>query len=144
MTDEPGDRVGGDKVGGDKITVGDISGSSGVAIGREARATVTQGGATPPEDLFQDIYRRLDEMAKPEPQKVEDAKELVREIQQEAEKEEEADESVLARKFRMLAMMGPDILDVVTATLVSPAAGIGMVVKKVAAKAREEAGLSAA
>lgn len=144
MTDEPDDRVGGDKVGGDKITVGDISGSSGVAIGREARATVTQGGATPREDLFQDIYRRLDELAKPEPQKVEDAKELVREIQQETEKEEEADESVLARKFRMLAMMGTDILDVVTATLVSPVAGISMVVKKVAAKAREEAGLSAA
>jgi len=33
-----GDVVGGDKVGGDKIAVGDISGSSGLAIGRGAQA----------------------------------------------------------------------------------------------------------
>ena len=33
-----GDMVGGDKVSGDKITVGDISGSSGIAIGRGAQA----------------------------------------------------------------------------------------------------------
>jgi hypothetical protein len=37
--------------------------------------------------------------------------------------------------------MGPDILDVVTATLVNPAAGIGIAIKKIAQKAREEAGL---
>ena len=35
-----GDKVGGDKTGGDKITVGDISGSSGIAIGAGARAEV--------------------------------------------------------------------------------------------------------
>jgi hypothetical protein len=33
-----GDYVQGDKVGGDKITVGDISGSTGVAIGAKAQA----------------------------------------------------------------------------------------------------------
>ncbi len=36
-----GDMVQGNKVGGDKITVGNISGSSGVAIGRGASANVT-------------------------------------------------------------------------------------------------------
>ena len=36
-----GDVVSGDKVGGDKISVGNISGSSGIAIGRGASATVT-------------------------------------------------------------------------------------------------------
>lgn len=44
-----GDKVAGDKVGGDKITVGNITGSSGVAIGQGASAivtTVTTGGAT--------------------------------------------------------------------------------------------------
>ena len=35
-----GDKTGGDKVGGDKISVGDISNSSGVAIGRDASAEV--------------------------------------------------------------------------------------------------------
>ena len=38
-----GDKVAGDKVKGDKISVGDISGSSGVAIGRGASATVNSG-----------------------------------------------------------------------------------------------------
>jgi len=33
-----GDKVGGDKVDGDKTTVGDISNSSGIAIGRESRS----------------------------------------------------------------------------------------------------------
>lgn len=36
-----GDKVAGDKVGGDKIAVGNISGSSGIAIGRGATASVT-------------------------------------------------------------------------------------------------------
>lgn len=38
-----GDKTGGDKVSGDKISVGDISGSSGVAIGRGAQAKVNTG-----------------------------------------------------------------------------------------------------
>ena len=38
-----GDEVHGDKVGGDKISVGDISGSSGVAIGRGAQVSVSHG-----------------------------------------------------------------------------------------------------
>lgn len=44
------DRIGGDQAGGDKITVGDISGSTGIAIGRYASAranTINQ---------LQDIY----------------------------------------------------------------------------------------
>jgi hypothetical protein len=36
-----GDYVGGDKIGGDKISVGNITGSTGLAIGRDANATVT-------------------------------------------------------------------------------------------------------
>jgi hypothetical protein len=37
------DEVHGNKVGRDKITVEDISGSVGIAIGCSARATMTQG-----------------------------------------------------------------------------------------------------
>ncbi len=36
--------------------------------------------------------------------------------------------------------MAPDILDVVTATLVNPAAAIGVAIQKIAKKAREENG----
>jgi hypothetical protein len=37
-------------------------------------------------------------------------------------------------------MMAPDILEVVVATLVNPVLGIGVVVNKIAKKAKEEAG----
>jgi len=40
-----GDYVQGDKVDGDKITTGDISGSTGIAIGAKAQTTVTRKGA---------------------------------------------------------------------------------------------------
>ncbi len=75
---------------------------------------------------------------------IEDAKAAVEEVRAEAEKGEEADEKFLARQFRNIARMGPDILDVVTAALVNPAAGIAAVLRKVAEKAREEAGLEPA
>ena len=66
-----GDKVAGDKVGGDKITVGNISGSSGVAIGRGAKATVTTttitAGAAGDGSLFEQLQvlaaRQSPEMA---------------------------------------------------------------------------------
>ncbi|MCB8922545.1 MAG: hypothetical protein H6662_13245 [Ardenticatenaceae bacterium] len=51
-----GDKVEGDKVTGDKITVGNISGSSGVAIGRGAAATVTTITQAAPQS--QDDFRQ--------------------------------------------------------------------------------------
>lgn len=38
-----GDKTGGDKVAGDKISVGNISGSTGVAIGSRAQVTINRG-----------------------------------------------------------------------------------------------------
>ncbi len=141
-----GDKViQGDQVSGDKITVGDISGSTGVAIGRGSSVTVSQGAdAAALAQMFSEMLARLDRLPGVNPQDVADAKDVVEEVRAEVEKGEEADESALARHLRNLARMGPDILDVVTATLVNPAAGIAMVVKKIAQKAREDAGLSSA
>lgn len=42
-----GDKIGGDKVTGDKITVGNISGSTGFAIGRSGQSTVNTPPAQP-------------------------------------------------------------------------------------------------
>lgn len=50
-----GDKVSGDKVGGDKITVGDISGSTGVAIGRGASANVTINAPQNREEFAQQL-----------------------------------------------------------------------------------------
>ncbi len=54
-----GDKAGGDKVKGDKITVGNISGSTGVAIGRGASAQVTIGGVPENKDEFNQQLQEL-------------------------------------------------------------------------------------
>ena len=61
-------------------------------------------------------------------------------IAHEAQKGDTADDTFLGRRLRNIKRMAPDIFDVVIATLVSPAAGLGMAVKKIAEKAKAEAG----
>jgi hypothetical protein len=136
-----GDKVMGDKVGGDKIQVGNISGSSGVAIGRGARATVTQGlSGDEIAKLFDSVYQRIE--ARPEDPTVdkEELTETVQRIEAEVAKGEAANPTKVERWLRTLASMADDIFEVTAASLVSPAAGIAAVIRKVAAKAREEAG----
>jgi hypothetical protein len=134
-----GDEVHGDKVGGDKITVGDISGSSGVAIGRGAQATVTQElGGEDIAKLFAEIYKQIE--ARPEDPDVdkEELTETVQKVQEEANKGEEANPKKVERWLKFLGSMAPDILDVTVACLTNPAAGVATVIRKVAEKAKEE------
>jgi hypothetical protein len=134
-----GDKVAGDKVLGDKITVGDITGSSGVAIGRGARATVRTGlSATDAVELFDAIYSKI--AARPDDPNVDkdEIKQAVGRVQQEASAGDQANQSKLGRLLKTLAGMAPDIFDVVVATLASPAAGFGVVVKKIAERAKAE------
>jgi hypothetical protein len=116
----------GDEVGGDKIAVGDISGSTGVAIGRGAQATVTRTGLSGDEiaRLFAAVYRRIE--ARPEDPDVdkEELTETVRKIQREAAKGEAANPNRVARWLKTLALMASDIFDVTVACLTSPVAGI--------------------
>lgn len=136
MPDEP---TGGS---GDHIKVGEISHSQNVAIGRHIRQTL----GSPPETAalaraFDEIRARLDALEGAQAEDVADAKETVAEIEQQVASGE-VEEGWLARRFRNLARMGPDILDVVTATLLNPAAGAATVVRKVAERARADAGLA--
>jgi hypothetical protein len=136
-----GDQVHGDKVGGDKITVGDITGSTGIAIGRGAQATVTQGlGDDEIARLFAAIYQQIE--ARPEDPNV-DKKELtetVQKVQQETAKGEGANPNKVERWLKTLALMASDIFDVTVACLTSPGTGIAAVIRKVAEKAKAEAG----
>lgn len=54
-------------------------------------------------------------------------------------KNKKASEGFMLRRFRNIARMGPDILDVVIKTLSNPALGIAVMVNKIAKKAKEEA-----
>jgi hypothetical protein len=128
-----------DKVGGDKITVGDISGT-GVAIGRGARAAVTQGlGGAEIARLFEAVYQKIE--ARPEDPDVDKAEltQTVEKIQREAAKGEAANPNKVERWLKTLGMMAPDILEVTAACLLNPIAGIGTVIRKVVEKAGEEA-----
>jgi hypothetical protein len=128
--------------GGDQIKVGNISGSKGVAIGRQAQATVTESyGVTGAEltKLFATVYQRID--ARPPDPDVDKAElaETVQKVEEEAKKGEEANPNRVQRLLKTLGLMAPDILEVTLACLTSPVAGITTALKKVAEKAKAEA-----
>jgi hypothetical protein len=68
----------------------------------------------------------------------EDVKAELQEIQTALE-EPQPDESFLARRFRNLKRMAPDIVEVAFETLKNPLGGVAEVVKRVAQKMAEEA-----
>ena len=137
-----GDAAGRDVItpGGDYTSVGNITGSSGVAIGRGAHATVTTGlSGGDAAQLFPAIYTQI--AASPEDDAIkETVTDKVKAIETEAAKGEQADASKIEGWLKVIAKMMPDILEVTANTLLSPISGVATVVKKVAEKARAAAG----
>ena len=129
-----------------RVNVGNISGVSGnvnVAGGSITTHQTTTGlSAAEIKQLFDGLYTVIEANKKVSPTKKEDLKAEVQEIQstviEAAQKNEKVDESFLSRRFRNIARMAPDVLDVVVATLANPLAGLGVAVKKIAEKAKEE------
>ena len=128
------------------VKVGDVSGVSGSVniAGGNITTHQTRTGLSGAElkQLFDQLYSAIDSHAKSSPADKEDLKAEVKEIQstitEAAKKSEKVDESFLSRRFRNIARMAPDVLDVVVATLGNPLAGLGVAVKKIAGKAKEE------
>ena len=123
--------------------ISDISGNVNVAGGNiTTHHTVTGLSAREITPLFDGLYSQIDARVNTLPADKEDIKAEVKEIQstvtQAAEKNEKIDEGFLSRRFRNIARMAPDVLDVVVATLGNPLAGLGVTVKKIAEKAKEE------
>lgn len=134
-----GDKFGGDKVSGDKNTVGNVSGGT-VAQGRGAQATSTSGvSGDELAALFINIYESIANRAEDPDVDKEEIQETVQKIEQEAAKGEDANPKKVERWLTSVARMAPDILDVVTATLINPAAGVAEVIHKLAKKAKAEA-----
>lgn len=135
-----GDEVHGDKVGGDKITAGDVSGT-GIAIGRGAQASVTQGlGGDELARLFAAVYQQIE--ARPEAPDVdkEELTDTVQKIQAEVAKGEQANANKVERWLKTLAMMADDIFEVTVACLTNPVVGVATVIRKIADKAKAETG----
>jgi cell division septum initiation protein DivIVA len=124
--------------------ISDISGEVNVAAGNiTTNKTATGLSAAEIKQLFNQLYSAIEANAKTSLADKEDLKAEVKEIQstvaEAAQKNEKVDEGFIAHRFRNIVRMAPDILDVVVATLGNPLAGMGVTVKKIAEKAKEEA-----
>ena len=123
---------------------GKMIGNLIVGDGNKATTTVNNGmNATDIKHLFDQLYSEIDKRPETPMAVKEDIKAEVQEIQtvvtEAIEKQEKVEENFLSRKFRTIARMAPDILDVVIATIGNPLAGLGVTVKKIADKAKEDA-----
>jgi cell division septum initiation protein DivIVA len=123
--------------------ISDISGNVNVAGGNITTHDTTTGlSAAEIKQLFDDLYARIETRLETSAADKEDLKAEVKEIQttvtEAAQKNEKVDEGFLSRRFRNIGRMAPDVLDVVVATLGNPLAGLGVAVKKIAEKAKQE------
>jgi len=121
----------------------DISGNVNIAGGNiTTHHSVTGLSAEEIGQLFDGLYRTIETRPNTSTADKEDLKTDVKEIQtvvtEAAQKNEKVDEGFLSRRFRNIARIAPDVLDVVVATLGNPLAGLGVAAKKIADKAKEE------
>jgi hypothetical protein len=129
-----------------KVSVGNIRNVSGKVNVAGGNITTHESlpGLSPAElrDVFIDIYKDIDRQIGSRPAVKEDLKAEVREIEETvtaaAQKKETIDEGFFSHRFRNIARMSPDILDLVVAMLANPLAGLGLAVRKIAEKAKED------
>ena len=114
--------------------ISDISGTVNVAGGDITTHHTTTGLSGPElQQLFDSVYSRIEARPQTAPAQKEDLKAEVQEIQititEAIEKNKEVDEGFLRRRFRNIARIAPDVVDVVVATLANPLAGLGAIVE---------------
>lgn len=124
--------------------ISEVSGKVNIAGGDVTTHETTTGLSKAEIDLlFDKLYSVIETKTASSPSKKDDLKAEVEEIQtavkDAVKKNEHVDEGFLARRFRNIARMAPDVLDVIVATLANPLAGLGVAINKIADKAKEEA-----
>lgn len=128
------------------ITIGDISRNSGQLnlAGRDIKVSKTSVGigAEEARKLFDALYQAIDSRTFASQEQKDSVQEQVKEIQSmvaaDAPKSKKATEAFLFERFRNIARMAPDVLDVVVKTLANPILGLGEVASKIAKKAKEQ------
>ncbi len=129
------------KTGSNYTMDGKVTGGV-VVMGPDAQVKITQNvGASTAEitRMFDAVFQHI--QSRPENPDVDksEIKATVQNIQQEAAKNEEANQSKLERWLKYLAGIAPDILDVMAASLGGPVTGFAAVFKKILDKARQNA-----
>ncbi len=114
-----GDEVHGDKVGGDKISVGNISNSAGVAIGRGAQSYVSQGIRGDRLDpIFQPLLQAAKAQAAPDHQTR--VVQIVEEMEGQAAKGKQADDNRMGELIDDLVSLAPGAVSAVVAAFADP------------------------
>lgn len=120
--------------------ISDISGEVNIAGGD---ITITRISTSQSQELFDPVYRKIEAQKEISSDQRKALAEEVEEIQSAVtagtRNKENLDESFLSRRFRNIARMAPDVLDVVVKTLANPALGLGEVAKRIALKAAQKA-----
>ena len=119
---------------GSVVIGGNVQGSN-IVLGNNNTISNQSVNVTP---LFQVIYHFVDSHPKLQAGKKLDVTEELKEIETALE-EPKPDENFIARRFRNIKRMAPDILEVAFETLKNPAGGVAEVVKRIAKKMTEEA-----
>jgi hypothetical protein len=101
-------RKNGDQVGGDQISVGDISESQGVAIGRGARVEIRSGRGTKElAQLFSPIYQKIESRPPDSSVEKEEIADRVKRIEKEVATGDKAEPAKVERWLQNLAAMAP-------------------------------------
>ncbi len=122
--------------GSNSVVIGGSVQGSNIVIGTSNTVTNNSINVSP---LFDEIYRKLDIQKDLSPEVKQDVKEELEEIKS-ALGESEPDETFLARRFRNIKRMAPEIVEVAFETLKNPIGGVAEVIKRIAKKAAEEGG----
>ena len=122
--------------GDNSIVIGGSVQGSNIVVGNHNKITsqtINIGS------LFKEIYQKVEDSKILNPQEKTDVKEELQEIQTVLE-QPNPDETFLARRFRNLKRMAPEITEIAFETLKNPIGGVAEVIKRIAQKATEEAG----
>ena len=129
-----GNKKNGLKAGKGSIVIGGNVQGSNIVVGDHNTVSNQVVNIAP---LFQSIYHYVDTHPKLQAGKKQDATEELKEIETALE-EPKPDENFIARRFRNIKRMAPDIVEVAFETLKNPLGGVAEVIKRVAKKMAEE------
>ena len=128
-------KRGGLSAGDNSIVIGGNVEDSNIIIGSHNKVTNQTINIAP---LFKQIYKKVEDSATLDPQEKKDVKDELQEIQKVLE-QPNPDDTFLARRFRTLKRMAPEITEIAFETLKNPLGGVAEVIKRIAKKAAEEA-----
>ncbi len=124
---------------GDVISIQNVGTNAAVAAGRGAKASVISNESLSSiVEWMAQINKKVNSLPNISQAEKEDIKQQVEKIRNEVQKGSKAEVGRLEKLINTLNVMVPDIFDVVIATLASPLAGIGLVIKKIGNKAKLE------